>query len=108
MNPRQRAVILAGVLIVVAIGVFPPWVRSGTSLWSNEFQLQTKQYIYGWIFSPPSAAGEASQKDVGEAGVEHIATLYWTVQLDIQRLLVQWATVAFGALGIAWTLRQRL
>lgn len=107
MSPKQKAVIWVGILLIVAMGLYPPWVRTGTYPLQSELQFQTKQYIHGWLFFPPHAAGQVNERDAGEAAAKTAAVLYWTVQLDIPRLLVQWTIVAFGALGTAWTLHQK-
>jgi hypothetical protein len=108
MNPRQKVVIWIGTVLIVAMGLYPPWVRIGTYV-GEGIRLETNQCVYGLVFSPPRAVGDISEESSGLVGrFAKARALSWTIQLDIMRLLVQWATVAFGALGTAWILRQRL
>jgi len=82
MNNKQRRVILVGFLIIVIMGLFPPW--------NHKIYITTKRYIetyagYGLIFSPPSTRE-------GE---------FWIARIDAIRLLFQWILVAIITIGLA-------
>jgi hypothetical protein len=94
MGVKQKVVVWVGVLLIVAMGAYPPWVRTGIAV--KDLRLQ--EYTYAWIFRPPMPVNREMDEGL---------TLATAVSIDIPRLLVQWATVAFGALGVAWSLRQR-
>jgi len=82
MNKKQKIVILAGFLIIVIMGLFPPW--------NHKIYITTKRYIetyagYGLIFSPPST-------EEGE---------FWIARIDVVRLLFQWILVGIITIGLA-------
>jgi hypothetical protein len=78
MDARQRTIIWVATLMVVGMGLFPPWVCTGTRGVSAATG-------YHWIFSSPRSECLVS-------GV------------DGQRLLIQWAMIVVltCALYVAW------
>lgn len=86
MNNKQRIVIAIGVVIILIMGLFPPWVAT--------LDRNHREYPgdYGLIFSPPDVT------DV-ESG--------YGVHLDISRLIVQWVTVILVVAGIVLILRDK-
>jgi heme/copper-type cytochrome/quinol oxidase subunit 2 len=110
MSVKQKVVVWIGTLLIVAMGVYPPWVRIGLydpiAATGGDMRMQAKQYVYGWIFVPPRAVGTISEETSGSSG-SIPEVLSWVIELDVRRLLVQWSTVAFATLSLVWTLRQR-
>lgn len=105
MNRKQKVVIWLGALLIVAMGVYPPWVKIG-NFDREATRLQARQYVYGWIFHPPPAAGKINEADSGNLAEEIGDTFSWIIQLDLARLLVQWATVCFAVAGAVWALKR--
>lgn len=77
MNKSQKLVLTIGAVIAILMGLFPPW--SYTSYF--QFVGQSNPAGYSFIFRPPSP-----QTDKPFAGVE----------LDSNRLIVQWIIVAIA------------
>ena len=95
MNRRQKVVVVIGVFLVIASGLFPPYEgevrRSGDNL---------KGFVgYGFLFSPPS------QQDVSKAlgGPEFLCSS----QIETQRVWLQLATVIVATLGLVVLLADR-
>jgi hypothetical protein len=72
----QKIVVWVGVFLIVAAGLYPPWV----SLWGTSGGLR-KPVGYYWLFEPPKEG---------------------FVTLDIPRLLVEWALIAVFCAGLLW------
>ena len=87
MNDNQATAAWIGVALFVAMGVYPPWVRShmvlptnGNNLFSSNQPVLTSQLIvestsYSWIWEPPGASYSCRDHD-------H--------RIDLARLSVQW------------------
>jgi hypothetical protein len=76
MNKKQKNVVLVGILIIVLMGLVPPWnFRIG----GGERYIE-RPAPYGFIFSPPSYSG-------------------YVARVEIRRLLVQWVVVVFACYG---------
>lgn len=110
---KQRLVIWIGVLLVVASGVYPPWIRVGVieHAGSNDaVRYEVRQYVYGPIFRPPAAVGQIreDEPDLGLLAGGMADALNWTIHLDLERLIVQWATVCFAVFGLELVLRKSL
>lgn len=87
----QRVVLVVGALLVLGIGLYPPWERREQRfVYLAVFETQswrtyTKSLGYSWIFQPPSIeSGKIGKSRRLFASSPAIAT---------SRLLVQWATV---------------
>ena len=69
VNTRQRVVIVVGLLVLVLMGLFPPWehvVTEGSSVWSRDAG-------YHPLVSPPAPLTDGVQQ----------------VRVDVSRLLIQ-------------------
>lgn len=71
LNSKQLRILIAGVVIFVAIGLFPPW----TYTFNAESIPSEKPAGYALIVSPPNPEQ---------------AVPVFGVRLDISRLLIQW------------------
>ena len=98
MNFRQRFVVFVGVSIMAWMGVYPPWVH---------IRGIDRRYAYGWIFNPPprpmrelvSTRASAADFFGGPKPIEPEPG--WRTEIDLTRLLIQWAVVALVAGGLA-------
>lgn len=76
-NEKQKTILIIGVIIIILMGLFPPWAR----ILSGE-GLRKMTFGYAFIAAPP----------------DH------RVALDISRLFVQWIMVIFATgLGVLLT-----
>ncbi len=88
MNKNQKIVIMIGLIVIVLMGVVPPWVHTVSLLGS-----QTKYSAgYSPIISAPSRQYDAPA---------------YGVSLDISRLLMQWALVGMVAGGLVLILKDK-
>jgi hypothetical protein len=71
MNKIQKRIVVTGALIVILMGLIPPWTHTRSFRSADN---RTKPAGYFLIFTPPSPERGAA------AGVD----------LDFKRLLVQW------------------
>ena len=118
MNWKQRIVVWIGLVPIVAMGLYPPWVQ--------EFRYSGfpfRHQTYSWIWRPPGAPGihapvvpHTADYDDAESirgrrlGAFESALkspLYWETEISISRLAVQWAVALFFVLGLAWSLSDR-
>lgn len=80
MNKRQKRVVLVGFLIIVIMGLFPPWNQK---IYGYKRVIETYAG-YGFIFIPPSPGEKC----------------YWTARIDVIRLLFQWILTAIITIGL--------
>ena len=73
LNKRQRYILIAGIAIVIIMGMFPPWI---------DMQAPEKPAEFGWFLSPPMITGEN------------------ITYIDMSRLTFQWTLVSI-ATGVA-------
>lgn len=104
MDLKQRIVVWTGLALIVAMTVYPPWIQSfkpSVEVADGvEFRIEPGASCYHWIFSPPGPPRWFwSFQD------SQILRLFWTSQLDVARLLVQWAAVVIVVLGLNVTFR---
>lgn len=87
----RNAVTILALVLVVAMGVYPPWnqvlFRSGRAT--------LYESAYGWILAPPHPTDFDVPRQL------------WKVEIDLTRLLLQWLSVCVVAAGIHWVLRRR-
>ena len=83
MNSKQKKVLWIGIVIVVLMGLFPPWTDT-----LEGFRTEPRGYVI--IFKPPYSRGGA-----------------WGVQIDFQRLILQWLIVGFVIGGLLITSKNR-
>ncbi|MFI5364967.1 MAG: hypothetical protein ACHQ4J_05025 [Candidatus Binatia bacterium] len=72
MNTKQRRLILFGIVVMVLMGLFPPWTKS-VHVRQVHFQ---RPAGYALIFEPPEPQGSES------------------LEIDFVRLLIQWIGIA--------------
>jgi hypothetical protein len=122
MNVRQKVVITLGFLIIVATGLYPPWIQSWDFVAGGEdlqFRIGPGAEGYSWIFSRPGVpswvdrsfpsveGGEfAEEKTIGGNEVSGPAVKRllqsvrssgaWRARVDTSRLLIVWSVVAAG------------
>jgi len=99
-NKRQKAVLLAGTLAALVIGIYPPWILSG-SLEENYAPVQVS-LGYGLIFVPPIADAEKIKK-VGfthDSILEAVLASKEGVSLDTARLGTEWITLIVVVIGL--------
>ena len=128
VNLKQKTVVWLGLLLIVAMGLCPPWVQ--------RFKYDPPRYpfthqAYSWIWRPPGAPGiEPALVPSQDATIEETiigkfyaekrrerrerkarafwaalrSPQYWETHIDISRLAVQWAIVAILVSGLVWTL----
>jgi hypothetical protein len=77
MNPKQKELLLIGVVFMLLMGLVPPW-----SIMIDYENIHVKRPTeYRLIFDPPESKGVIS------------------VSVDLDRLLVQWVAVGFVIVG---------
>jgi len=85
LNTRQRSAIIAGVLVVLALALCPPWKQHGR--YGFTFPLENRP-----LFAPPERPGSSG---------------YFAPSVDFGRLSLYWLVVV-GVTGIAiYALRKR-
>ena len=77
MSSSQKVAIWAAVFAISATGLYPPWVH---------IVRQGRYYSYGWLFKPPEL-----ELDAG-----------WRTELDVTRLLIEWAVICVLAAAMFW------
>lgn len=83
MNKLQKAIIVVGAVVGISMGLIPPW----TNIYTIPFH-QKNPAGYALLFSPPYP----EENSYGLGG---------SVELDIDRLIIQWVIVAMAiGLGI--------
>lgn len=82
----RKVVLTVALAATLAMGAYPPWQLTRWAVGTPIMH----QSNYGWISSPPQAR----------------PTEYWHCEIDLKRLLVQWALVWLVALA-ALVLRGR-
>jgi hypothetical protein len=121
MNRRQKAVLNIGFLLILATGLFPPWVQSWNFVAGGEdlqFRIEPGSEGYSWIFRPPGAPAWVDRsfrvpndkdvtgfpvpdKEITEDGAKVLRKSVrmsgpWRAQIDTTRLLIEWFMVAAG------------
>ena len=88
MTDRAMRVMWVGITIIVAMGLFPPWIEIRTSS-SSPPNTGFTQYIsrgYSFLFAPPSES---------------------SAFIDLSRLITQWVIVGAITLGIVIAFNKR-
>lgn len=110
MNKIQKAVILLGVMMILLMGLYPPWIH--TASFEKGYPKDEKASSYGYIFAPPKepSGPQIEKYIVMDSGLDKDAkreelskfwkNYHWGVILDTPRLLVQWAMVIFTVTGL--------
>jgi hypothetical protein len=87
INKQQRNVILIGLGIILLMGLIPPWK---CSLSAPDLPHVERPGKYGFLFYPPSPDNVAKQL------FYVIDSSFLSVQMDINRLFVQWIAVTIA------------
>lgn len=82
MNRKQKIIIGVGAVIVLTMGLFPPWVITH----GPDILLGTGTYAP--IFNPPQYYGK------------------WYYTIDATRLLIQWGMVIMTVVGLVLILKK--
>ncbi|MCX5893407.1 MAG: hypothetical protein NTW80_10650 [Deltaproteobacteria bacterium] len=116
MNFPQKAVILIGVIIILLLGLYPPWIH--TTSFDKGHSKEARASIYGLIFNPPEdpsgsrirnyiVMDSGLDKDTKRDELSKFNNNYrWGVVLDAPRLLVQWAMVIITVTGLLLVLKK--
>jgi hypothetical protein len=127
MNWKQKTVFTIGFVLILATGLFPPWVQSwdfvagGEDVW---FRIGPGAEGYSWIFRPPGAPSWVNSSfrtpddkkitdfegigdtEISAGGIKMLLKSVrmpgsWRARIDITRLLIEWLMVATGVfLGV--------
>lgn len=90
LNKSQRIISLAGITVIVLMGLFPPW----TYTYKYEATYSERPAGYSFIAAPLSP---------------RISSLSAGIKLDLSRLLIQWAiTIAALGFGVLLTSTQKI
>jgi hypothetical protein len=117
MNLAQKVVVWVGVLLILAMATYPPWITQVSQ--RNAFigavdagpdngqwkSLPMLGSAYGWIFKPPASLSNNVSRPGGTA-VLYTET-FTNARLDLGRLAVLGAAVCLATIGLAWSLRKR-
>src|SRR5450631_3580963 len=95
MTKNATIALWGGVIVIVLMGIFPPWVK--VQSWINSppttgHNVINHEIEYGFFFSPPKT------DHAGHSVVSFV---------DLSRLVVQWVVVASLTLAIVFTLNRR-
>jgi hypothetical protein len=102
MDQQQKIVVWVGLIVIVAMGIYPPWIESlDTTFLSDGLKVGPRSGGYHWIFRPPEVPQWAWSRKSEQLKTE----VLWNHSLDVPRLLVQWAMVCFVVGGLVWTLK---
>ena len=86
MNSRQRMVLWIGLLVIVVMGVYPPWAFRYGEIWlGRRYALITKPPSYG-SFSGPLATLDANQLGIQWAAVVMIGAGLMYIWRDHKKL----------------------
>ncbi len=85
INEKQKKIIIAGVVVIILMGVFPPW----TYTFKYKTAYSNEPAGYGFIIVPPE------KKNKG---------MTYGIELDITRLSIQWVIALLSTgLGVFLT-----
>ncbi len=113
MDWRQKAVLTIGFILILATGLFPPWLQSwdfvagGEDIWfqppgargwvTNSFRTPNDKEITGFP--------EIGDKKITASGMKALLNSVpgsWRARIDTTRLMIEWIIVATGVVvGVA-------
>lgn len=116
MNRNQKIVIGVGVLIILIMGLFPPWVITSHVEPASESRI-SMELKYAPIFKIPTSEAfqdvlgfrqEAAREQSPRASDWDSYILRWREEaaLDVSRLLIQWVTLVMGVVGLVLILKE--
>lgn len=85
MNDKQKLALLIGVLSILAMSIYPPWIKREIEMTPTYSYTITQPGPYGFILDPPP------QGDL----------------IDLRRLGVQWAAVLVVTVGLIVSLMDK-
>ncbi len=83
-----------GILVIVGMGLYPPWEDTLISLNSDQ-----KRIVYSWIWERPETIVFESATEI-ERGQFDDSMLSRGVRTDMARLLIQWVCVGLVTAGL--------
>lgn len=118
MTRHQRWVVWAGLLALMAVTLYPPWLSvrpvefSESPTESGDGGGQSHPAVavalqvvtvpdaieYGWMNSPPANLAVQPQN-----GISYLRG----VRLDLERLMLEWALILIGTAALWWTAQAR-
>jgi len=106
MNRKQKVVLWIGILTILFMSAYPPWVEKEIKMTPTYSYTITRPGHYGFIFNPPLQADlSAKPPSVQEYEYEGFVleqppdgNLSW--RIDLCRLGVQWVTVLVVTVGL--------
>jgi len=119
MNGKQKAVLIAGFVLILATGAYPPWMQSWQFPTGSEdawHRIDRGAEGYSWLFQPPAVPNwvdstfqKPGDPDVKEDMKKVLVSLRtpgtWRAQIDLRRVSIEWgiilAGVFAGILGFA-------
>jgi hypothetical protein len=82
----RKIVVVIALVAIIAMGIYPPWNQTYETK-DGRFTLHEK--TYGWLIKPPYP----DDRGLSEA---------WKVELDLERLAVQWILVCIATGAALW------
>lgn len=98
MNDKQKKCLWAGIALIVAMGLFPPWVcerETKIAFGHGEWKSITEPGPYSWIGDPPGK--------INSQGYLYIRPKF----VDLYRLGIQYFVVSVVTAGLIITLRDK-
>ncbi|MBW8042356.1 MAG: hypothetical protein FVQ85_20495 [Planctomycetes bacterium] len=108
MNRKQKTCILVSIAVIVAMGLYPPWVLESKELWGGKPKYTLEPGPYSWINDPPvrvetKPSSVSWLNDKRKMGSPQARARF----IDLYRLGVQYFMVAVVTAGLIITLRDR-
>lgn len=107
LNRQQKFVIWIGTLLIVGMGIYPPWIESFDSTWYFDRMNSTlgrkigpKPGGYHPIYRSPKAPRWIYNQEYAQQ-----ENLYWSFSIDTARLLIQWTIILLMVAALVWTFR---
>jgi hypothetical protein len=101
MNRKQKFTVWVGLVLIVSMGLYPPWTQRFTYNPNWGLRADTYSWIWGpgapWVWPSVVPADEEMQK-VFMGAVR--SAQYWESSLDASRLLLQWVLVCLLVGGL--------
>ena len=108
MNQNQKRALIAGLGVVVLMGLIPPW--------NYTYQDRVKPAGYAWLFSPTYQGRSAPplSRLLGQPQPESPKPRFkikesppWSVKMDGSRLLIQWLVTLMVTAGLWVALKRK-
>jgi len=121
MTTRRLLTLMAGVVLLVAALVFPPWKFTLSVPLFPQLRIE-RPGPYAFVFAPPEIPGELSDIDLtGPHTVEDIfrryapdhalfhgyERVYWSAHIDLPRLLLPVGAISVVTFGLIICFREK-